>query len=42
VKFDNCVAYAFPIINVEIPSNFKDVVASLESGEWNEAMKEKM
>lgn len=41
-RFEDCVAYAYPVIVAEIPSSFKEAVASPESVEWNGAMKEEM
>ena len=38
--FTNMVAYAFPIVDQDIFSNFQEAPLSLESGKWKKAMDE--
>ena len=42
VWFVDMVAYAFPIIDEDNPSTYKEIVHSVEKVEWNKAMGEEI
>ncbi|KAI3472951.1 hypothetical protein Pfo_029197 [Paulownia fortunei] len=41
-RFTDMVAYAFPIVDDDVPSTFQDAVRSSESEKWKGAMEEEM
>lgn len=41
-RYTDCVAFVFPVVNSEIPSNFHEACESHENKEWKHAMNEEM